>query len=344
MATSATIKNPDQLPEYAKSTARQIEDLGFKWELDYEYPVPHPDKTQRVQIRNVTHIAPPTEVTKYKEAMKRGDKFPPGVVTKDGRFVDFNTRAMAAHKLGWPTFPAFVINVDYGNSTEAERERVRLLGAAFNTKGPKPLSREEIVDIVETVAGNPDWTAARVAQHLGVSQGTTNSVFAQVKARRRAEKLGVHLNGSVSATNVAALGQRSDKLTDRPFREVARLAQDAGLEVRELRDLLKKVEEVTGSDEEKITVIEAERAARETQIAHFKATGKAKPPLSVELRRRLVFILEHQNDPGAMAEYNPATAAEHLRKIIETIEILELVRDAQESLPAQEALPAEGMN
>jgi len=334
-ATATTIKNSDQLPEYAKSTARQIEALGFKWELDYEYPIPEPSTTQRIQIRNVDHVARPTEVTKYKEAMKRGDKFPPGVVTRDGRFVDFNTRAMAAYKLGWPTFPAFIINVDFGNCTEIERERVRLLGAAFNTKGPKPLTREEIADTVGAVASNPDWTAAKVAQHLGVSQGTVNSVFAQVKAERRAEKLGVHFNGSVSATNKAALGQRSDKLTDRPFGEIARLAQDAGLEVRELRDLLNKVEGVTGSDEEKVAVVDAERAARDTQIAHYKATGKAKPPLSVELRRRLAFILDNRNDPGVMAEYNPVTAAEHLQKITEVIEILELVRDAQESLPAE---------
>ena len=258
--------------------------------------------------------------------------------------MDFNTRAYAAHKLGWPTFPAFVINVDYDTCTSIERERVHLLGAAFNTKGPKPLTREEIADTVEKVSGNPDWTATRVAQHLGVSQGTVNSVFAQVRAKRRAEKLGVHLNGSVTATNVAALGQRSDKLTDRPFQEIARLTQDAGLETRELRDLLRKVEEVTGSDEEKVAVIDAERAARETQIAHYKATGKAKPPKSVELRRHLAFTLDNRDDPGAMAEYNPATAAEHLAKVTEAIEILELVRDAQESLPVQESLSAEAVS
>src|SRR6185312_8470394 len=89
------IKDKNSLPDYAKPVADKIEKLGFKWEFDYEFPVPDPDKTQRVQIRDVAHIAKQADVNIYAAALKRGDKFPPGVVTKDGRFVDFNTRAKA---------------------------------------------------------------------------------------------------------------------------------------------------------------------------------------------------------------------------------------------------------
>ena len=50
MATPITDRK--QLPDYAQTTAEQIEDLGFKWEFNYEYPVPDPNETQRVQIRD----------------------------------------------------------------------------------------------------------------------------------------------------------------------------------------------------------------------------------------------------------------------------------------------------
>ena len=332
------IRDKQSLPESAKSTAEQIEKLGFKWEFDWEYPVPDPDKTQRVQIRNVAHLAPQSEVNKYKAAMKRGDKFPPGVVTRDGMFVDFNTRAKAAHALGWPTFPVFVINVHYGNAPERDRERVRLLGAAFNTKGPKPLARDEIADIVRSVAPNPDYTAERVAALLGVTTGTVNSVFAQFKAETRAEKLGVKFNGSVNATNRAMLGQKGEKLTDKPFREIARLAQDCALTGPELRDLCKQVQEVTGSDDEKVAIVEAARAEREPQIAHFKATGKSIPPPSVELRKRLSFILSFKDAETDLVDYNPNTSAMHLQALGDSIEILQVVFSVQREVPVQETV------
>ncbi|MFZ0230470.1 MAG: hypothetical protein WAL41_26800, partial [Mycobacterium sp.] len=114
MATA--IKDKSALPDYEKSTADRIENLGFKWEFEYKYPIQAPDTVQRVQIRKDQH-APPAEVTRYAQAMKRGDQFPPGVVTKDGRYVDFNSRAMAAHKLGWLDFPAFILNVRVDSAT-----------------------------------------------------------------------------------------------------------------------------------------------------------------------------------------------------------------------------------
>src|SRR5258708_32944699 len=96
VASNLTPKDRDKLPDWAKSTASKIEDLGFRWEFNWEYPVPDLDTVQRVQIRDEAHIGQASEVRLYAEAMKRGDKFPPGVVTQDGRIVDFNTRARAA--------------------------------------------------------------------------------------------------------------------------------------------------------------------------------------------------------------------------------------------------------
>jgi len=333
---AALIKDRQALPDYAQSTANQIEDLGFKWTFEYEYPVRDPAETQRVQIRDVDHEAPAAEVARYSQAMKRGDKFPPGVVTQDGRFVDFNTRAKAAWKLGWPTFPAFILNVDYAQATSFDRERLHLLGAAFNTKGPKPLTRSELAAQIREVAGNPDWTAERVAKHLGVTTATVNSIFAQFRAEDRAQKLGIPFNGSVTPSNRALIGGRSAKLSDRPFREIARLAQDAGLSGTELRGLCKRVEAVTSSDEDQVAVVEAERTERETQINQYRATGKSKPPLSSEVRRRIGWIVEHAGDPEKLIDYNPTTAAEYLQQVKIAARVLTALADAQSAAALEE--------
>ena len=261
--------------------------------------------------------------------MKRGDQFPPGVVTRDGRYVDFNTRAKAAHKLGWPDFPAFVLSTAFDTASDSERERLYLLGAAFNTKHGLRLNRKEVSDVIRKVAGNPDWTVEVVAKHLGLTQSVVKSVFAQFRAEERAARLGVNFNGSITESNKAMLGQRSEKLTDRPFAEIAKLAQEAGLTNEELRDLCNRVQEAEGSDDAKVAVIEAEREAREAQIAHFKATEKKRPPESVNLRKRLGFITGFTAKVADLLDYNPATAADYLKQVEEASATLKALAEAQ---------------
>jgi hypothetical protein len=324
-----------KLSDSGKRVAEQIEQLGFKWEFDPLYPIPDSlDQVQRVQIRNAEHYVPPTEVNKYAAAMKRGDQFPPGVVTQDGRYVDFNTRAAAALKLGWPTFPAFILNVDYASATAERRARVHVLGAAFNSKGNKPLSRDELTRNIREAAKDPDWTPEVVAKHLGVTNSTVSSIFAQFRAEKRAESLGVILNGSVTASNKAALGGKSHKLTDRPFREVARLMQDAGpgMSGRDLRDLLRDVEAATGSEEDKINIVEQERRRRDEQIRHYRAYGKSKPVPSSEVRKRIGYLLDHEGREEALADHNPNTRVEYLRQLEVAAAVLQRVLEIQRTV------------
>jgi hypothetical protein len=334
MATA--IKDKSALPDYAKSTADRIENLGFKWEFEYKYPIQAPDTVQRVQIRKDQH-APPAEVTRYAQAMKRGDQFPPGVVTKDGRYVDFNSRAMAAHKLGWLDFPAFILNVRVDSATESELERLLLLGASFNTTAGKRLDRREVAEIIRKVARNPDWTVQQVAKLLGLTENTVKSVFAQFRAEERAERLGIHFNGSITESNKAMLGQRSEKLTDPPFAEIAKLTQEAGLTSEELRDLCNRVQEA-GTEDAKVAVVKAERHAREAQIAHFKATAKKRPPESVNLRKRLGWIAGFEAKVSDLLDYNPATAAEYLKQVEEASALLQKLAEAQ-----RKAIPEAGV-
>lgn len=327
--TSIRITDYDQLPAWARPVADQIQAFGFKWEFDPMYPISDAYTTQRVQVRDEEHIGQKSEVTHYAEAMKRGTQFPPGVVTTDGRYVDFNTRARAANKIGWATYPAFIINVHFANAGEADANRVRLLGAAFNTKGPKPLTREEQADIIKHFADDPAWKAEKLADHLGVTPATVTNVFAQVRAERKAAKLGVPFNGAVTSTVRATLGGKVEKLTDPLFREITRLTQDAGLNSRELRDLCSKVQEAPGSESDKLQVVSNWRQEREPQIAHYKASGKVLPPPPVELRKRLGFILGYEGRAADLVDYNPSTAAEYLAKVETGARVLSQLADAQ---------------
>lgn len=323
---ASTITDRKLLPDNAQPIADQIEKLGFKWEFNYQYPLPHPDKVQRLQIRAIP--APPPEVQKYAAAMKRGDAFPPGVVTRDGRFVDFNTRAKAAWKTNRRDFPVFVISTSYESASETERERMFLLGAAFNSHGPKPLTRSELAELVGKIR-DKDWTAERVAELLSVTTSRVTAVFAQRKAEQRAQRLGVSFNGSVTSSSRSMLGQRGEKLNDQPFAAITRLAQDAGLTNEELRDLCNRVQAETGSDEEKVAVVDAERNARQAQIENYRATSRRRPPLSSETLKRTRYLEGFTGKVIDLVDYNPNTGVDYLASVERAAQVLTELAQAQ---------------
>lgn len=316
---ASTITDRKGLPDNAQPIADQIEALGFKWAFNYQYPLPAPEKAQRLQVRE--QVAPPAEVAKYAAAMKRGDVFPPGVVTRDGRFVDFNTRSMAAWKTGRRDYPVFIVSASFEDASDSERERLLLLAGAFNTHGPKPLTRAELAKLVGEIKGS-DWTAERVAALLGVTNSRVNQVFAQRKAERRAERLGVPFNGSLTASSRTMLGQHGDKLNDRPFAAIARLAQDAGLTGAELRDLSKRVQEASGSDDEKMALIDAEREARKAQIENYRATEKRRPPLSSDVLKRTRWLEGFTGNISELVDYNPNTGGGYLMSVERAAQVL----------------------
>jgi hypothetical protein len=331
-----TMKDRHLLPDNAKPIAAKIEQLGFKWSYDSDYPVPDPSKAQRLQIRDEGHYAPKIEVNKYAQAMKRGDKFPPGVVTDDGYCVDYNTRAAAAHKNGWPTFHAFVLDVNYASATTFQRESLTLLGGAFNSHHGKGLTRAEQVNIIRQVQAGGNFDAGRVEALLNLSKNTASNVYAQVRAEDRATRLGITLNGSITATNKTMLGQRSDKLADQPWREIALLAQDSGMTGEELSELCGRVIAETGGDAPRLAIIAAEREARDAQITRFQATGKKRPPASSNLRKRLAFILDHEGRVGDLLDYNPETARDYMDQVARAAVVLRKLEQAQGEVIASE--------
>jgi hypothetical protein len=331
----ATIKSRQSLPDIAKPTADLIERLGFTWELDYEYPLP--DMRKRVQIRDEKHSAPKESVTQYAAAMKRGDKFAPVVVTKDGYVVDGATRIAAAGKNQFPVIQTFVLNEEYASSTQKVKQRLHVLGAGFNVRNGRGIDRNEITSAVWEICDDDSYDSTRIAALMGVTEGTVQNIVAEKKAKDRAEKLGLTVNGSLSASQKRTLGRSSDKLNDEPYREVFMLAQDADLTVTDLNDLIKRMKEA-GSDQGALQAVDNERKARREQITEYRVSGKSKPPVSARLRQRLGFLLKEQSDPSSFVEHNKDVAQKHYEEVLASIKVLEAVAAAQREFLNKDAL------
>ena len=318
----ASIKTRQQLPDTAKPAADLIEKLGFQWELDFEYPTP--DAARRVQIREEAHYVPREMVMRIAAAMARGDKLPPIVVTKDGYLIDGNTRTAAAQHNKYPAVQALVLTDSYEGATEKVERRLRMLGAAFNVRNGKGIDRQEIRKAVEAIGADSTYDGTRIAALIGVTDGTVKSILAEMKARRRADDAGLHLNGSVGAAQLQRLGQASEKLNDEPFRQVASLAQDTGMTAAELREVIRQMYEAK-SDDGALAVVEEHRRARREQIAEYRASGKSKPPPAAKLRQRLGFILEYEAKPADLIEHNPDVNGRHRDEIERAIAVLKAV-------------------
>ena len=324
----ASIKTRQQLPDLAKPTADLIEKFGFQWELDFEYPTP--DAAKRVQIREEKHYVPRAMVMQIAAAMGRQEKFAPVVVTADGYLIDGNTRTAAARHNRQPFIQALIIQDKYEGATDKVTRRLRLLGAAFNARHGKGIDREEIRKAVEVIGEDPTYDGTRIAALIGVTDATVRSMLAEMRARQRAESVGIHLNGSVTATPLRVLGQASEKINDEPFAAVASLAQDTGMSGAELRDVIRQMHDAK-SDEGALAVVDEHRRARREQIAEYRASGKSKPPPAAKLRQRLGFILEFENNPRDLAELNPEVVAKHREQIQRSIAVLQAVLDMNDS-------------
>jgi hypothetical protein len=317
-----------ELPVSAQVTVQLVEKLGFNdWQFEYEYPTPT-DVRRRVQVRDDKHYAPAEAITTMVAAMKRGDDIPPIVVTEDGYIVDGNTRVRAAQRAEFPHTRAIVLNEKWEGASEGVRRRLTVLGAGANARNGRGIDRDEIRNAVLVIAPGQNYTATRIAALMGVTERMVNDVLAEHRARERAEKAGIHVNGSLPASQLRRLGGASDKLNTAPYVELVKLTQDAGLTVSELSGLIAKVRGAD-SDEAALKLLADERAARREQIQEFTASQKARPSEAAKLRQRLGFILDFEANPVRLVERSPNFGRQHLDVVAKAIEILERVRDEQ---------------
>jgi hypothetical protein len=325
------IKNRQDMPDNAKFAYDLCEKFGFKVQFDFEYPVPPPEK--RVQIRAEAHVAPREEVKKYATAMKRGDKFPPLVVSKDGCIVDGNTRDAAAHANNVPYLQALILDEHYEGGSAKAKQRMHALGAAFNVRNGKGIDKAEIRGAIEHIGMDPLYDATRIAALIGVSEGLVRAVLSEKKARQRAQQVNIELNNSLTSSQLRRIGQTATTMNDGPFTALLELTQDASLKPTEISALVKQAK-ASKSDQAAMDLITHERETRRDQIATYKASGKSRTSAAVQLRQKLGYIIGYKDKPFDLAEHNPSSAQLHLHKLEQAIDILNEVVTKQTDIVA----------
>ncbi len=309
--------------ELVNLTEDDIKRLGFTIkEFVAQYDITTLD--ERVQVRDAKHVAPAERVKEYAARMKV-EPCPPGLVTGDGVIVDFNTRVKAAKKNQMQFLPAYVLDVNWNTATDKEKDYLAALAAKANRHG-LVLDKKEKRDIVSLLV-QQEWTADAIGTFVGSTPAVVAQVKQEIAATKKLERVGLGNNGALKGASLRALGRISD-LNDAPFKEIAELSADAGMNAKEIAVLARAVKEA-GSDDAALSAIGSERLARTESIREHSLTGTVKPPLARKLRQALGFVINHADDPRAMVEFSEAYVEQHIQTLETSIEVLKAVLTAQ---------------
>lgn len=308
----------------------EIERLGFGWKEVAQYDFEKLDPKRRIQVRAVNHYAPKEEVERY--AIQMADNvFPPSIVTSDGWICDGNTRA-GAKKLRKERYgPVIVLDVAWETASDKTRGELIALAATLNSQHGRALDRKEARAVAARLV-EMNWKSEQIARALGVKPGIVSQVKREIDAERKLTKVGLDSNGGLKGASLRALGQSPVlALNDVPYREVAQLAADAGLNSGEIVSLAKEAKAL-GGDVEALALIAATREEFADRIRENELTGSAKPPLARQLRQSLGRITKHVgDDPATLVETNPVAIEAHVLALTQSIDVLTAVLAAQEA-------------
>lgn len=327
----ATISKKD-LPGTAQVVVDRVELLGHGW--SYAASRPLADTARRVQVRDEEALAPPREVAKYAQLLRKGVRMPPVIITRDGYLVDGSTRTEAARKIGLVTFPAVILDVNYENAPETMVHDLIILGAAFNLSHGRGMSAANVERVIAQVADEDD-SPAELARKLGISSSTATTVINMMKARKKAAALGVKLDESLSISHLKLLGGKLAKYTDPVMRELMLLTQDAKLSTPDAVSLCRRLEALS-TEPARLEALEAERASYAEVI---NGDGNPQPSRAAKLRQALGYLIK-QSDPARLIEMAPAARANHVRVLDAASRQLQAVIAAQREFDRSQQVKA----
>jgi lambda repressor-like predicted transcriptional regulator len=247
---------------------------------------------------------------------------PPVVLSADGWLIDGNTRTAAADRLGWITYPAFVLDFNYNGAPAALLEQIFELAAVLNLTHGDNLDRANVEEVIARLAKD-DTSPLDLARRLGVSRNMVQNVLYARTGRLRAERLGISYDAAhISRTHMADLGRENDTITDVVFSRLLELSITGKLSSTEQAVVIKLVRAAT-TEPAKLAAIEAEGADRDG-IRSGRAT---KPRPSAQLRQALGKVINR--DPGELVETNPARFTAHRQAIRAAQDALAKILDRQ---------------
>jgi hypothetical protein len=313
------------------SAVTEIERLGFSWKEVAQYDLEKLDPKRRVQVRTAAHYAPKDEIERYAVMMAHSE-FPPIIVTTDDWIVDGNTRVGGSLERGQKFFPAIVVDVAWTKGSEKQRRELIALAATLNSQHGRSLDRKEARVVAATLI-ELNWKAEQIARAIGVQKNIVGAVRREIDAEKKLTKVGLDGNGSLKGASLRALGQTPVlALNDAPYREVALLAADAGLNQGEIVALAKAAKE-QGGDVQALELIAKEREEFSERIREHELTGAGKPPVARQLRQALGRITKYEGMiPETLTETNPVAIESHIAALVQSISILTAVLAAQEKV------------
>jgi hypothetical protein len=309
----------------------EAERLGFTWKLEPQYDLTQlstngelhdPKKVRRVQVRELSHYEPRDTVERFAIQMTQ-TPFPPIVVTRDAWLVDGSTRlgAKVLQKADM-FYPAIVLDVAYEGSARKQQNLLHALAATLNCNGGKQLEsnerREVAVRLIEL-----GWKTEQIARAIGLKSSSVTAVKKEVEAADRMRRVGLNPNDEESkGPSLRALGGKEvQTLTDVPFRELAQLSVDAGLNASEITAGAKEALE-TGSEAGQLEVITALRAEMDDRIKEKALTGKGVPPVSRQLRQHLGFVVKFAGREQELVETAPGAIETHVERLESAVAVL----------------------
>jgi hypothetical protein len=318
---------PSAAPGTKTAAVTEIERLGFKFEEVADYDLTQLSPERRVQVRETMHYAPKDAVEKY--AIMMGEtSFPPVIVTRDAWIVDGNTRVGAKLKRKEKFFPALVLDVSWDGGTEKQKDDLLILAATLNSMHGLPLTPKEVRQVT-AIFIERGFKSEQIARAIGLKPSSIAAVKKEIDAAKKLDRVGLGSNGELRGASLRALGAKNVLvLNDVPFKELAQLAADAGLNSGEIVSVAKAAKE-TGSDSEQVEVIQAERLELGDRIREHSLTGSGKPPVSRQLRQHLGFVTKFSGREQELIETDPKVTATHAEAVRNAVNVLNVLLEAQ---------------
>jgi len=305
----------------------EIERLRFTYTEVGQFDLTQLDPSRRVQVREPQHYAPKDSVQRY--AVQMGESiFPPIVVTSDGWIVDGNTRVGAKLFRKEKFSPAVVLDVAWRGSNTKQQDELVALAATLNATNGVPLTAKETREVASRLV-SLGWKTEEIGRAIGLKAASVTQVKREIAAAAKLRRVGLDPNGAMRGASLRALGSLGVlELNDVPFKELATLSADAGLNAGEITGLAKEMKE-TGSDEGAIDRAHAVRTELGDRIKDQELTGVSKPPVSRQLRQHLGFVTKFEGHEQELIETNPEVGEAHIEALTKAVAVLSAVLEMQ---------------
>lgn len=276
--------------ERRKDVEDWLEEKGVSYEFVPDLPLASIDRERSLHNQaRLGEALNPQFVEEYREAMRRGDRFPALVVARSSAKgpavnIDGNHRFEAATEEGHTAFGAYVVQLRSNSSLFKD------MAEEANTRHGKPTSTEERVQqsLRKIRSGS---SIEKAAADVNVPLSVVRTAWDRARVDERAASVGV--KQSDWDTLVASVKLRLQALyTDEVFKAASRLAVSARLTTAEVDEVVSTVNS-TRSTEKQLAAVRSLRRGYSDRIS-AAATGAATGARSTSKaspRRRFSLVL-----------------------------------------------------